>query len=76
MAANSNSGDEDDSGRRGATDCMTSDRVEAGAVHINNMTIHDEPRLPHGGSKGSGFGRFRGGGGLEEVLLTKTITFR
>lgn len=33
-------------------------RIESGAVHINAMTIHDEPQLPHGGMKASGWGRF------------------
>jgi acyl-CoA reductase-like NAD-dependent aldehyde dehydrogenase len=33
-------------------------KIEAGAVHINSMTIHDEPQLPHGGTKSSGWGRF------------------
>lgn len=26
-------------------------RIESGAVHINSMTVHDEPSLPHGGFK-------------------------
>lgn len=26
-------------------------RIESGAVHINSMTVHDEPNLPHGGMK-------------------------
>ena len=33
-------------------------QIEAGAVHINSMTIHDEQQLPHGGMKASGWGRF------------------
>jgi acyl-CoA reductase-like NAD-dependent aldehyde dehydrogenase len=33
-------------------------RLDSGAVHINSMTVHDEAHLPHGGVKGSGWGRF------------------
>ncbi|KAM3067552.1 hypothetical protein ACMFMG_000132 [Clarireedia jacksonii] len=51
--------------------------VETGAVHINgtNASVHDEAGLPHGGMKGSGWGRF-GSGGLEEWVRSKTVTFR
>ncbi|KAF9875807.1 aldehyde dehydrogenase family protein [Colletotrichum karsti] len=49
--------------------------IESGAVHINNMTVHDESGLPHGGVKSSGFGRFNSVG-LDEWVRTKTITFR
>ncbi|KAF7560762.1 hypothetical protein G7046_g3382 [Stylonectria norvegica] len=51
-------------------------RLETGAVHINNMTIHDEVSLPHGGTKNSGFGRFNGEAGMSEWLQTKSITWR
>lgn len=50
--------------------------IETGAVHINNMTIHDEMTLPHGGAKASGYGRFNGLSGVEEWVRTKTITWR
>lgn len=50
--------------------------IETGAVHINNMTVHDESALPHGGAKASGHGRFGGSFGLEEWTRTKTITFK
>ncbi|KAK2014905.1 aldehyde dehydrogenase [Colletotrichum eremochloae] len=50
-------------------------QIESGAVHINNMTVHDESGMPHGGVKSSGFGRF-GSTGLEEWVRTKTITYR
>lgn len=46
------------------------------AVHINSMTIHDEPVLPHGGVKNSGWGRFNGDMGLDEFLVTKSITWK
>lgn len=46
------------------------------AVHINSMTIHDEPVLPHGGVKNSGWGRFNGTQGIEEFLVTKTVTWK
>lgn len=49
--------------------------IESGAVHINNMTVHDESGLPHGGVKSSGFGRFNSVG-LDEWVRTKTITYR
>jgi len=49
--------------------------IEAGAVHINGMTVHDETALPHGGMKASGYGRF-GSTGLEEWVRTKTVTFK
>ncbi|XMA14889.1 hypothetical protein WAI453_007680 [Rhynchosporium graminicola] len=51
-------------------------RIESGAVHINGMTVHDEPGLPHGGVKDSGFGRFGADAGLQEFQTSKTITFR
>ena len=46
------------------------------AVHINSLTVHDEPALPHGGWKSSGFGRFGGSGSAyDEWLQTKSITW-
>jgi acyl-CoA reductase-like NAD-dependent aldehyde dehydrogenase len=50
--------------------------IETGAVHINNMSPHDEVALPHGGAKASGFGRFNASAGLDEYLRTKTVTWR
>lgn len=51
-------------------------RIETGAVHINSMSIHDEPILPHGGAKKSGYGRFNGIEGLKEWVRWKTITWK
>ncbi|RMJ26537.1 Dehydrogenase [Aspergillus sp. HF37] len=50
-------------------------KIQSGAVHINSMTIHDEPVLPHGGVKNSGWGRFNAAQGLEEFLVTKSVTW-
>ena len=33
-------------------------RIESGICHINGPTVHDEPQMPFGGLKGSGYGRF------------------
>jgi acyl-CoA reductase-like NAD-dependent aldehyde dehydrogenase len=51
-------------------------QIETGAIHINSMSVHDEPTLPHGGAKKSGFGRFNSHWGLSEFLRPKTITFQ
>lgn len=51
-------------------------QLQFGAVHINSMTIHDEPTLPHGGVKNSGWGRFNGLEGLQEWYRLKTITWK
>ena len=50
--------------------------IETGAVHINNMSVHDEAGLPHGGVKKSGFGRFNSKEGLEEWVRSKVITWK
>lgn len=49
--------------------------IETGAVHINSMSPHDEPMLPHGGAKASGFGRFNATSGLHEWVYTKNVTW-
>lgn len=41
-------------------------QIDSGAIHINQMSVHDEPALPHGGVKKSGWGRFNSSNGLDE----------
>ncbi|MFK7876024.1 MAG: aldehyde dehydrogenase [Paracoccaceae bacterium] len=36
------------------------DRLEYGVVQINGPTVHDDPAMPFGGMKSSGYGRFGG----------------
>ncbi|EED16214.1 vanillin dehydrogenase, putative [Talaromyces stipitatus ATCC 10500] len=55
---------------------MVAGQIQSGAVHINSPTIHDEPVLPHGGVRSSGYGRFGGVHGLDEFLQTKVITWK
>lgn len=41
-------------------------RIEAGMVHINDSTVHDEPHCPFGGMKISGWvGKWGGSGAIE-----------
>ena len=55
---------------------LTKKHGYSSAVHINSPTIQDEPTLPHGGVKNSGYGRFGGSRGLDEFLQTKVITWK
>jgi acyl-CoA reductase-like NAD-dependent aldehyde dehydrogenase len=41
-------------------------QIEAGICHINGSTVSDEPQMPFGGVKASGFGRFGGRAGIGE----------
>jgi acyl-CoA reductase-like NAD-dependent aldehyde dehydrogenase len=36
------------------------DQLETGMCHINGPTVHDDPSMPFGGMKASGYGRFGG----------------
>lgn len=51
-------------------------RLETGICHVNSSTIHDEPNMPFGGVKASGFGRFGGHAGIEEFTELRWITVR
>jgi acyl-CoA reductase-like NAD-dependent aldehyde dehydrogenase len=49
-------------------------RIESGICHINDTTVQDEPQMPFGGVKASGWGRFGGRQGLEEFTELRWIT--
>ncbi len=49
-------------------------RVESGICHINGPTVHDEPQMPFGGVKASGYGRFGGKAAVEEFTVLRWIT--
>ena len=51
-------------------------QIESGICHINGATVHDEPQMPFGGVKASGFGRFGGKAAIEEFTELRWITIQ
>lgn len=51
-------------------------QLEAGICHINGPTVHDEPQMPFGGVKGSGYGRFGGKAAIAEFTELRWITIQ
>ena len=51
-------------------------RLETGICHINGSTVHDEPHMPFGGMKSSGWGRFGGQAGIDEFTELRWITIQ
>jgi acyl-CoA reductase-like NAD-dependent aldehyde dehydrogenase len=49
-------------------------KIEAGICHINGPTVQDEPQMPFGGVKASGFGRFGGRAAIAEFTDLRWIT--
>jgi len=52
------------------------ERLQFGICHINGATVHDEPQMPFGGMKDSGYGKFGGHAGLEEFTELRWVTIR
>lgn len=51
-------------------------RVESGICHINGPTVHDEPQMPFGGVKASGYGRFGGRTAIDQFTTLRWITIQ
>ncbi|OOY24993.1 salicylaldehyde dehydrogenase [Thioclava sediminum] len=49
-------------------------RLETGICHINGPTVGDEPQMPFGGVKASGYGRFGGRAAIAEFTDLRWIT--
>jgi acyl-CoA reductase-like NAD-dependent aldehyde dehydrogenase len=50
------------------------ERLESGIVHINDQPVGDEPQMPFGGVKDSGWGRFGGRAVVDEFTELRWIT--
>jgi acyl-CoA reductase-like NAD-dependent aldehyde dehydrogenase len=48
-------------------------RLESGICHINEATVFDEPQMPFGGVKSSGYGRFGGKAAIDEFTELRWI---
>lgn len=49
-------------------------RVRTGIVHVGDQSVADEPQVPFGGFKSSGYGRFGGRWGIEAFSNTRWVT--
>ncbi|GGL81013.1 aldehyde dehydrogenase [Wenxinia marina] len=49
-------------------------RIESGICHVNGPTVFDEPQMPFGGVKASGYGRFGGSAGIDAFTELRWIT--
>jgi len=43
-------------------------------VHVNDQPVHDEPQMPFGGVKDSGWGRFGGTFAMDEFTEMRWVT--
>src|SRR5690606_12905058 len=50
------------------------DRIQSGICHINGPTVHDEPQMPFGGVKDSGYGRFGGKAAIDAFTELRWMT--
>jgi acyl-CoA reductase-like NAD-dependent aldehyde dehydrogenase len=48
--------------------------IEAGIVHVNDQPVGDEPQMPFGGVKDSGWGRFGGSAAIQEFTELRWVT--
>ena len=49
-------------------------QIKSGICHVNGPTVHDEPQMPFGGVKASGYGRFGGKAGIDSFTELRWVT--
>ncbi len=52
------------------------ERMDTGAVHVNDSSLHDEAQAPFGGVKDSGYGKHGGIPCIEEFTELKWVTYQ
>ncbi len=60
-------------GRDEARALAVADRIESGICHVNGPTVYDDPALPFGGLKASGWGRIGGSASIEAFTELRWI---
>ena len=50
-------------------------QIQSGICHVHASTVSDEPQMPFGGVKASGYGRFGGKAGIDAFTELRWITF-
>ena len=60
----------------GDPDRGPAERLQAGIVHVNDQPVHDEPQMPFGGVKDSGWGRFGSQAAIDEFTELRWVTCR
>lgn len=50
--------------------------IESGIVHVNDQPVGDEPQMPFGGVKDSGWGRFGGQAAIDEFTELRWVTIQ
>jgi len=53
---------------------QVAEQIESGICHINGPTLADEPQMPFGGVKDSGYGRFGGTAAIAEFTDLRWVT--
>jgi acyl-CoA reductase-like NAD-dependent aldehyde dehydrogenase len=51
-------------------------QIESGICHINGPTVHDEPQMPFGGVKASGYGSFGGKASIDQFTQLRWVTIQ
>ncbi|HEY2959303.1 MAG TPA: aldehyde dehydrogenase family protein [Actinomycetota bacterium] len=50
------------------------EQLQSGVVHVNDQPVHDEPQMPFGGVKESGWGRFGSSAAVDEFTELRWVT--